>query len=174
MRQCLLSCAHGIDSPAPTQTSRSWSEPMTATAVSLLAAGIPKSMLIAWSALISALSIGGLKVQYLRYRRFVKDTEAELKDLRKQLSDHQREVNTRLEQMHAEVDAHVTWREAGSRFLHHGLTAISYRFGAKGTSNLRACISEHRQTHEREEAAPVWRPVFRSGVAVPPIRGSCR
>ena len=147
---------------------------MTATAVSLLAAGIPKSMLIAWSALVSALSIGGLKVQYFRYRRFVKDTEAELKDLRKQLLDHQREVNTRLEQMQAEVDAHVTWSEAGSRFLHHGLTAISYRFGAKGTSHLRACISEHRQTHEREEAAPVWRPVIRNGLAVPPIRGSCR
>ncbi|WP_419923076.1 hypothetical protein [Candidatus Poriferisodalis sp.] len=147
---------------------------MTATAVSLLAAGIPKSMLIAWSALVSALSIGGLMVQYLRYRRFVADTEAELKDLRKQLSEHQREVNARLEQMQAEVDAHVTWSEASSRFLHHGLTAISYRIGAKSTSNLRACISEHQRSHQREEATPAWRPVTRNGLAVPPIRGSCR
>ncbi|WP_423922838.1 hypothetical protein [Candidatus Poriferisodalis sp.] len=147
---------------------------MTAAMDPLLAVGISKSALVVWSVLITMLSIG-IQLELLRrYRLHVTHSKAELQSLREHLDDFKREVDADLARMQAEVDAHVVWSEAGSRFLHHGLVAISQRNSSNGSTAHRTCVAEHRDTHGRRTAALTWRPIRQTSRAIHPRRDLCR
>ncbi|WP_420626693.1 hypothetical protein [Candidatus Poriferisodalis sp.] len=140
----------------------------------LLAVGIPKSALVVWCVLVTMLSIG-IQLELLRrYRRHVTHSKAELQALRQRLADFKREVDADLARMQAEVDAHVVWSEASSRFLHHGLVAISQRSSSSGSTAHRACVTEHRGTHGRRAASSTWRPIRETSRAIHLRRDLCR
>ncbi|WP_419946056.1 hypothetical protein [Candidatus Poriferisodalis sp.] len=131
---------------------------MTADLASLLAAGIPRPLFYAWSALAIAISVvGHLRIQR-RYRRFVRKTKAELRRLEQRADEYEKRVEAEVAQMRAELDAYGVWSEANDRFFHHGLVAVSHLLGARALPARRACIGERRSTHGRRAAPRAWRP----------------
>ena len=131
---------------------------MSAAIVPLLAAGIPKPLFSAWSAIILAICfVGHVRIRQ-RYRRFVRETEARLRHLERRADEYEARVDAEVARMRAEVDAYGTWSDANDRFFHHGLVAVSHLLGARALPARRACISERRSTHERRATPTAWRP----------------
>lgn len=138
---------------------------MIADQPSLLAAGIPKPIFYAWSAIIMTIYVvSHLRVQR-RYRRFVGETEVKLQRLEheaseyeRRIDEHQATVDAELARMRAELDAYGVWSDANDRFFHHGLVAVSHLIGSRELHTRRVCATERRRTHERRATAAAWRP----------------
>ena len=124
----------------------------------LLAAGIPRPLFYAWSVLVMAVCVVGHLWIQRRYRRFVRETEAELRHLEQRADEYEERIDAEVAQMRAELDAYGAWSEANDRFFHHGLVAVSHLLGARALPARRACIGERRSTHGRRATATAWRP----------------
>ena len=131
---------------------------MTADLASLLAAGIPKPMFYAWSALVIAVSVVGHLRLVRRCRRFVRETGARLQQLKRRSDEYEAKVEAELARMRAELDAYGAWSDANDRFFHHGLVAVSHLLGARALPERRTCMGERRSTPSRRASATVWRP----------------
>ncbi|MDE0136062.1 MAG: hypothetical protein OXM54_14600 [Acidimicrobiaceae bacterium] len=131
---------------------------MTADLASLLAAGIPRPLFYAWSAVVMAICMAGHLRILRRYRRFVRETETKLRLLEQRSDEHEARIDAEVARMRAELDAYGAWSEANDRFFHHGLVAVSHLLGARALPARRACISERRSTHERRATPTTWRP----------------
>ena len=125
---------------------------------SLLAAGIPKPIILAWSAIILVLYILCRLRNVQRLRRLASDTEAKLQRLERRMDDYERKIDADVAQMRAELDAYGVWSDANDRFFHHGLVAVSHMIGAKAMPVRRACASERKRTHDRRATQTEWRP----------------
>ena len=132
---------------------------MTAAAASLLAAGIPRPLFVAWSAIVLSCCVASHLRLMQRYRRLASGTEAKFQQLEQRMDEYERKTDVRLAQMQADLDAYGTWSEANDRFFHHGLVAVSHMIGARAMPARRACASERQRTHERRSAQTAWRPV---------------
>ena len=132
---------------------------MTAAGTSLLAAGIPKPLFVAWSALVLSFCVVSHVRLMLRCRRLASATEAKFQQLEQRMDEYERKTDARLAQMQADLDAYGTWSDANDRFFHHGLVAVSHMIGARAVPARRACASERQRTHERRPAQTAWRPV---------------
>jgi hypothetical protein len=132
---------------------------VTAAHASLLAAGIPKSILIGWSTMFLVLHIVCQCRSMQRLRRLRIDTEAKLKRLEQRMDDYERRVVAEMAQMRAELDAYGAWNDANDRFFHHGLVAVSHIIGARAMPARRACSSERQRTSGLRGSGAVWRPI---------------
>jgi len=131
---------------------------MTADLASLLAAGIPRPLFYAWSAIVLVICfVGHIRIQR-RYRRFVTETEARLRHLEQRTGEYEARIDADLARMNAELDAYGAWSDANDRFFHHGLVAVSHLIGARALPARRACIGERRSAHERRATATAWWP----------------
>ncbi len=131
---------------------------MTADYTSLLAAGIPTPIFVAWSAIFVTLSALCHLRNVRRLRRLDRDTETKLQRLEQRMDDYERRVNAEMAQMRAELDAYGVWSDANDRFFHHGLVAVSHLIGAKAAPARRACASVRATTQDRRATETVWRP----------------
>jgi len=143
--------SHDIKRTRNSRLVPGWRSKVTALGASLLAAGIPRPLFYAWSAIALAICfVGHFRLQR-RYRRFVREIE-------RRADEYEARVDAELARMRAELDAYGAWSDANDRFFHHGLVAVSHLLGARALPTRRACISERRTTHEHRAAAPAWRP----------------
>ncbi len=131
---------------------------MTAAHVSLLAAGVPKPIFYAWTAIFLALYIVCHMRNVRRLRRLARDTEAKLQRLEQRMDDYERRVDAEMAQMRAELDAYGVWSDANDRFFHHGLVAVSHMIGARAMPARRACASERQRSREGRSTQTAWRP----------------
>ena len=131
---------------------------MSGHLTSLLAAGIPTPIFVAWSTIFVTLSALCHLRNVQRLRRLATDTEAKLQRLEQRMDDYERKVNAEMAQMRAELDAYGVWSDANDRFFHHGLVAVSHMIGARALPARRACASERQRTHDRRATQTVWRP----------------
>ncbi len=131
---------------------------MTAAHASLLAAGVPKPIFFAWSAIFLALSILCNVRNVRRLRRLATDTQAKLQRLEQRMDDYERRVNAEMAHMRSELDAYGVWSDANDRFFHHGLVAVSHLIGARAMPARRACASVRATTQERRATETAWRP----------------
>lgn len=131
---------------------------MSMTAISLLAADIPRPLFYVWSATILAICCVGHVTIHRRYRRFVSETEARLRHLEERADEYEARVDAEVARMRADVDAYGTWSDANDRFFHHGLVAVSHMIGARALPTRRACATERRSTQERRTHETAWRP----------------
>lgn len=132
---------------------------MTGASASLLAAGIPRPLFVAWSAIVlSCCVVSHLRLMQ-RYRRLAVETEAKMQRLEQRMDEFERKTDAEIARMQADLNAYGTWSEANDRFFHHGLVAVSHLIGARAMPARRACASERQRTHERRSTETVWRPV---------------
>ncbi len=145
---------------------------MTAAHISLLAAGVPKPIFYAWTAIFLALYTVCHVRNVRRLRRLALDTEAKLQRLEQRMDDYERRVNAEIAQMRAELDAYGVWSDANDRFFHHGLVAVSHMIGARAMPARRTCASVRATTQEQRPTETVWRPkptrTAESASAMPP------
>ncbi len=132
---------------------------MSTEAASLLAAGIPKPIFIAWSVAVLLIAAANQVLLLRRHRRFVRKTEAKLRRLEQRAEEYEESVAAEVAQMRAELDAYGAWSEANDRFFHHGLVAVSHMLGARALPARRACATERRRTSERRATETAWRPI---------------
>ena len=132
---------------------------MTGGSASLLAAGIPTSLLSAWLAILLCFCVVSHLRLHLRCRRLDADTEAKFQRLEQRMDEFERKTEAEIARMQADLDAYGTWSDANDRFFHHGLVAVSHMIGARAMPARRACASERQRTHERRPAQTAWRPV---------------
>ena len=132
---------------------------MTAAASPLLAASIPRPLLVVWLAILVCFCVVSHARLVLRYRQLASGTEAKFQQLEQRMDEYERKTDARLAQMQADLDAYGTWSEANDRFFHHGLVAVSHLIGARAMPARRACASERQRTRERRSTETVWRPV---------------
>ena len=132
---------------------------MTAAAAPLLAAGIPKPLFVAWSAILVCFCVVSHLRLVLRYRQLAVATEAKMDQFEQRMDEYERKTDAKLAQMQADLDAYGTWSDANDRFFHHGLVAVSHLIGARAMPARRACASERQRTRERRSTQTAWRPV---------------
>ncbi len=154
----LLECPHESTCMQTSRTQHSRGPIVTADGASLLAAGIPKPIFVAWSAIFLVLLFVCQLRSVQRLRRLAGDTEAKLQRLEQRMDDYERRVDAEMAQMRAELDAYGVWSDANDRFFHHGLVAISHMIGARAMPARRACASERQRTHDRRATQTVRRP----------------
>lgn len=131
---------------------------MTADYASLLAAGIPKPIFMAWSAILLAICVVSHFRNVQQLHRLSRETEAKLQRLEQCMDDYEQRIDAEMAQMRAELDAYGVWSDANDRFFHHGLVAVSHLLGAKAMPERRACASERQRTRDRRATQTVWRP----------------
>ncbi len=131
---------------------------MTADHASLLAAGVPKTIFVAWSAGFLVLHVLCQLRNVKRLRRLGSETEAKLRRLEQRMDDYERNVDAEMAHMRSELDAYGAWSDANDRFFHHGLVAVSHMIGARAMPARRACASVRAATHERRTTETAWRP----------------
>lgn len=149
---------HDISNTGHTGAAHGRGRIVTADHASLLAAGIPTPIFIAWSAVFLALYVLCRLRNVQRLRRLATGTEAKLQRLEQRMDDYERRVNAEMAQMRAELDAYGVWSDANDRFFHHGLVAVSHMIGARALPARRACASERQRTHDRRATQTVWHP----------------
>lgn len=132
---------------------------MTGASASLLAAGIPKPLFVAWSAIMLCFCVVSHLRLMLRYRRLAVETEAKMQRLEQRMDEFERKTDAEIARMQADLNAYGTWSEANDRFFHHGLVAVSHLIGARAMPARRACASERQRTRERRSTETAWRPV---------------
>ena len=132
---------------------------MTAAAASLLAAGIPRPLFVAWSAIVLSCCVASHLRLMQRYRRLASETEAKFQQLEQRMDEYERKTDAEIARMQADLDAYGTWSEANDRFFHHGLVAVSHLIGARAMPARRACVSERQRTRERRSTETTWRPL---------------
>ena len=132
---------------------------MTGASASLLAAGIPKPLFVAWSAIMLCFCVVSHLRLILRYRRLAVETEAKMQRLEQRMDEFERKTDAEIARMQAALNAYGTWSEANDRFFHHGLVAVSHLIGARAMPARRACASERQRTRERRSTETAWRPV---------------
>ncbi|WP_419853640.1 hypothetical protein [Candidatus Poriferisodalis sp.] len=131
---------------------------MTADYASLLAAGIPKPIFYAWSAILLAICVVSHFRNVQQLHQLSRETEAKLQRLEQRMDDYERRVNAEMAQIRAELDAYGVWSDANDRFFHHGLVAVSHMIGARAVPERRACAAVRAATQERRATETVWRP----------------
>ena len=131
---------------------------MSGHLTSLLAAGIPTPIFVAWSAFFLIVHMLCQLRNVRRLRRLARETEAKLQRLEQRMDAYERKVNAEMAQMRAELDAYGVWSDANDRFFHHGLVAVSHMIGARALPARRACASERHRTHDRRATQTAWRP----------------
>lgn len=132
---------------------------MTAASASLLAAGIPKPLFVAWSAIVLSFCVASHLRLMQRYRRLASETEAKFQQLEQRMDEYERKTDAEIARMQADLDAYGTWSEANDRFFHHGLVAVSHLIGARAMPARRACVSERQRTRERRSTETAWLPL---------------
>ncbi len=133
---------------------------MTPADASLIAAAIPRPVVYGWAAVVLAFCVVHEIRTRRRFRRFVAQTEAKLRDLERRTDESEARVEAEIARMRAEVDAYGAWSDANDRFFHHGLVAVSHLLGARALPERRACATVRSATKQRRSSeAPTWRPV---------------